>query len=126
MSSLHANASRNVGRLLLTTLTFAGSPAHRAPGKPAAVSATLSEWKVELSQGTIAAGSVTFSVRNAGTIPHAFEVEGQGIEQETRVLEPGSSATLTLAATKTISPVADSRASRTPSRLIFSSESAHS
>jgi len=28
--------------------------------------------------------------------PHAFEVEGQGIEQETTVIQPGSSATLTL------------------------------
>ena len=29
------------------------------------------------------AGRVTFTVTNAGSIPHAFEVEGQGIERET-------------------------------------------
>src|SRR5205823_10929013 len=51
---------------------------------------------VELSTRTIAAGTVTFSVANVGSIPHAFEVEGQGIEQETAVIQPGSSATLTL------------------------------
>jgi plastocyanin len=96
MRPLHAIASHSVGRLLLAALTFAGTPAHRTPSNPAAVSAKLSEWKVELSQRTITAGSVTFSVTNAGTIPHAFEVEGQGIERETAVIQPGSSATLQL------------------------------
>jgi uncharacterized cupredoxin-like copper-binding protein len=96
MRSMHAVPVRTVGRLLLGALTFAGTPAHRTPGDPAAVSAKLSEWKVELSQGAITAGSVTFTVTNAGSIPHAFEVEGQGIEQETDVIQPGSSATLKL------------------------------
>ena len=96
MGSMHATPSRNVAGLMLAALTFAGAHAHRAPGDPAAVSAKLSEWKVELSQGTITAGSVTFTVTNAGSIPHAFEIEGQGIERETNVLQPGSSATLTL------------------------------
>src|SRR5213083_3086241 len=80
---------RNVARLLLSLL------AHR-PENPAAVSATLTEWKVELSAGTIAAGTVTFTVTNGGSIPHALEVEGQGIEQETSVIQPGATATLTL------------------------------
>src|SRR2546429_3927426 len=30
------------------------------------------------------------------SIPHAFEVEGQGIERETELIQPGSTATLTL------------------------------
>ena len=80
---------RNVTRLLLSLL------AHR-PENPAAVSARLTEWKVELSAGTIAAGAVTFTVTNVGSIPHALEVEGQGIEQATGVIQPGASATLTL------------------------------
>ena len=84
---------RNVARLLLSGLAF-GAPAP-APA-PAAVNVKLSEWKVELSAGTIAAGTVTFTVTNAGSIPHALEVEGQGIEQETGVIQPGASATLTL------------------------------
>src|SRR5512146_615498 len=96
MRSMHAMPSRNVAGLLFGALTFAGTPAHRPSGDPAAVSAKLSEWKVELSQGAITAGSVTFTVTNAGSIPHAFEVEGQGIERETAVIQPGSSATLTL------------------------------
>jgi plastocyanin len=60
------------------------------------VTAKLSEWKVELSQTTVAPGQVTFTVTNAGSIPHGFEVEGHGIEQQTALLQPGSSATLTL------------------------------
>jgi len=96
MSYLHAVPLRNVARLLLAAVALAWAPAHSAPGDPEFVSAKLSEWKVELSQATITAGSVTFTVTNAGSIPHAFEVEGQGIERETDVLQPGSSATLTL------------------------------
>jgi len=96
MSSVHAVPVRNATGLLLAAVALAGAPAHRAPGDPAAVSAKLSEWKVELSERTIAAGTVTFTVANVGSIPHALEVEGQGIEQETPVIQPGSSATLTL------------------------------
>src|SRR3989441_11774380 len=96
MSYVHAVPLRNAAGLLLAAVTLAGAPAHRAPGDPAAVSAKLSEWKVELSKRTIAAGTVTFTVANVGSIPHGFEVEGQGIEQETALIQPGSSATLTL------------------------------
>ncbi|PYP25758.1 MAG: hypothetical protein DMD51_07445 [Gemmatimonadetes bacterium] len=96
MSYTHAPSVRNARALLLAAVALAGAPAHPAPGDPAAVHAKLSEWKVELSQRTIAAGTVTFTVANVGSIPHAFEVEGQGIEQETTVIQPGSSATLTL------------------------------
>jgi len=96
MSYTHAPSVRNARALLLAAGALAGAPAHPAPGDPAAVRAKLSEWKVDLSQRTIAAGTVTFTVANVGSIPHAFEVEGQGIEQETTVIQPGSSATLTL------------------------------
>src|SRR5213595_441686 len=62
----------------------------------AQVSVKLSEWNVGLSQANIAAGPVTFVVTNAGSIPHGFEVEGQGIEQEIETIQPGASDTLTL------------------------------
>src|ERR1051325_11599335 len=98
MSYVHAVAVRNAARLLLAAAALTGSTAaaHRAPGDPAAVSAKLSEWQVELSERTIPAGSVTFTVANVGSIPHALEVEGQGIEQETAIIQPGASTTLTL------------------------------
>ncbi len=94
MVSIHAVPTRNVAAVLLAAAALAAAqPTHRAPG---AVSAKLSEWKVELSEATIAAGPVTFTISNAGSIPHAFEVEGEGIEQETTVIQPGATATLTL------------------------------
>src|SRR5437867_13062932 len=98
MSYVHAVPLRNAAALLLAAVALVGAraPAHPAAGDPAAVSAKLSEWKVELSTRTIAAGTVKFTVANVGSIPHAFEVEGQGIEQETPVIRPGASATLTL------------------------------
>jgi plastocyanin len=68
----------------------------RGSSDPVAVTAKLSEWKVELSEATVAEGAVRFTVANAGSIPHAFEVEGHGIEQQTTLIQPGSSATLTL------------------------------
>ncbi len=81
---------RNLANSLLTAIALAGEP------HPVAVTATLSEWKVELSERRIAPGAVTFTVMNAGSIPHALEVEGEGIEQETEVIQPGARATLTL------------------------------
>ena len=67
-----------------------------APHQASTVSVRLSEWKVELSRPAIGPGPVTFIVKNAGAIPHAFEVEGKGIEQETAQLAPGDSTTITL------------------------------
>ncbi len=81
---------RNLASSMLTAIALAGEP------HPVAVTATLSEWKVELSERRIAPGVVTFTVTNAGSIPHALEVEGEGIEQETEVIQPGAHATLTL------------------------------
>jgi len=94
MVSMHAVPTRNIAGVLLAAAALAAAqPTQRAPG---AVSAKLSEWKVELSEATIAAGPVTFTISNAGSIPHAFEVEGEGIEQETKVIQPGATARLTL------------------------------
>jgi uncharacterized cupredoxin-like copper-binding protein len=90
MTHVLAVPFRNLASAMLTAVALAGEP------HPVAVTATLSEWKVELSERRIAPGVVTFTVMNAGSIPHALEVEGEGIEQETEVIQPGARATLTL------------------------------
>jgi plastocyanin len=41
-------------------------------------------------------GTVTVEVTNAGQIDHALEVEGNGVEEETETISPGSSAKLTV------------------------------
>jgi uncharacterized cupredoxin-like copper-binding protein len=90
MTHTFAVPFRNLASSLLTALALTHTT------KPVAVTATLSEWKVELSARRIDAGTVTFTIANVGSIPHAFEVEGEGIDQETAVIKPGASATLTL------------------------------
>ncbi len=89
-------AARNGAALLLAALGLSGAPHHELSEEPVQVAATLSEWKVELSQVTIAAGTVRFAVTNAGSIPHGFAVEGRGIEKAIETIQPGQSDTLTL------------------------------
>src|SRR5712675_1024555 len=60
------------------------------------VSVRLSEWKLELSQLTVPTGDVEISVTNGGTMLHAFEIEGQGLEKEIEPLNSGATATLQL------------------------------
>ena len=86
--------TRNAAGLLLAGALVAAIPAPR--GNPVPVSAKLSEWTIQLSVATVPAGPVRFTVTNGGSIPHALEVEGQGTEQETPLIQPGASATLTL------------------------------
>src|SRR3989454_224396 len=95
MRPIYAVATRNVAGAL-APLVLGGPIAHRAPGDPVVVSARVWGWKVALSASTVPAGTVTFTVTNAGTIPHAFEIEGHGIEKQTEQIQPGSTATLTL------------------------------
>lgn len=62
----------------------------------ASVRVTLTEWKVELSDRTTPEGTVAFTITNDGNVPHAFEIEGAGVERETQLIQPGASDTLTL------------------------------
>ena len=87
---------RNAAGPVFALLILAGFSRHGRMGEPGTVKVRLSEWKVELSERTVATGTVAFTIANTGSIPHAFEVEGPGIERETDVIQPGSSATLTL------------------------------
>jgi plastocyanin len=43
------------------------------------------------------AGETTFTVSNEGEFPHALEIEGNGIEEETEELGPGESGSVTVA-----------------------------
>jgi plastocyanin/phosphohistidine phosphatase SixA len=60
------------------------------------VNVRLSEWKLELSQLTVPTGEVEFTVTNRGTMPHAFEVEGQGLEKDLEPIKVGATSTLRL------------------------------
>ena len=92
MTSLFPVPAHHMLALVLGT-SIVGQP---GPTDSTAVSVKLSEWKVELSTAAVPVGTVRFTVTNAGSIPHAFEVEGHGIEKQTPLIQPGNNATLTL------------------------------
>lgn len=81
-------------KALLTLAALAALPL--AAAAQSTTDVRLSEWKVELASSSVPAGTVTFNVINVGTIPHAFEVEGRGVEREIPLIQPGHSASLRL------------------------------
>jgi len=72
----------------------ASSHALDAGGAPTVVDVQLAEWKVSLSPDEVPPGRIVFHVHNAGKVPHAFEIEGHGIERRTPEIPPGDGATL--------------------------------
>ena len=55
------------------------------------------EFKLAPAKVTISApGTVTFEATNAGTIDHALELEGNGVEQKIGAIAPGASGKLTV------------------------------
>ena len=77
------------------SVASATGPASTKP-VPSTVKVALSEWKVQLTPAEVPAGPVVFEVTNSGTIPHAYEVEGRGLEKSTPQIKPGATATLQL------------------------------
>jgi uncharacterized cupredoxin-like copper-binding protein len=74
-----ALASRSALASALAVLLLAcggggGSGAGSSAASGSAVAATESEFKIELDKSSVAAGSVTFHVKNSGAIAHEFVV----------------------------------------------------
>jgi len=60
----------------------------------AVVDVKLTEFTIEMPR-TVTPGQVTFSVTNAGTREHNFEVEGEGVEKSFEIkLKPGETKNL--------------------------------
>ena len=79
-----------------TTATGTATTATTTTGNTASapVLVTLSEYSIEMP-ATLPAGLTKFEIRNAGQLPHNFEIEGQGIEKELdEDLAPGASGVL--------------------------------
>jgi uncharacterized cupredoxin-like copper-binding protein len=77
-----------------TTTTEEQQP---APTGPVAETVNLSESEYKIDPADVdakKAGVVEFKVQNEGSITHALEVEGAGVEQRTDDIAPGESATL--------------------------------
>jgi uncharacterized cupredoxin-like copper-binding protein len=73
-----------------TTSTSATTTTSAATSVP--VSET--EFKIALPKTSVAAGSYAFEVKNDGHIPHDFVVQGNGVDERTPTIQPGSSATV--------------------------------
>jgi len=78
-----------------TTQTTAPTATTPAEGRRP-VSVVGTEFRFTPSSIRVRAGETTFRLRNEGAAPHALEVEGQGIEEETRVIQGGQTAELTV------------------------------
>ena len=63
-------------------------------GGGAGTRVVLTEFEIDPANPTAKAGKVTFDVVNEGSAPHALEIEGNGAEFETDVLDGGGTATL--------------------------------
>ena len=67
------------------------------PSSPSdTVQVAISEWKIVLSSIEVESGTVVFHVRNNGTMPHAFEIEGQGVEKATHPIRAGADSLIAL------------------------------
>jgi uncharacterized cupredoxin-like copper-binding protein len=78
-----------------STSSESGTTGQAAAGQ--AISIGEAEFKLDPSSVQVdQAGTVTFRVTNNGTIDHALEVDGQGVEEETETIKPGQSAELTV------------------------------
>lgn len=64
-----------------TTETAAVTSTPGAETASAAVQVTLTEYTIQMPSA-LPAGRTTFEIHNNGQLPHNFEIEGQGIEQE--------------------------------------------
>src|SRR5215471_14045071 len=81
--------------LALLGMAQMSASAASAP-QPTTVQVRLSEWAVTLDPKVVSPGAVVFRVVNDGSIPHAFEVEGQGLEKSISLLKPGQAGELTV------------------------------
>lgn len=61
-----------IGFVTLVAVALVGCSG--APARPSAASADLKEFSITLDQTTLAAGEVTFNVKNNGTVVHEFVV----------------------------------------------------
>jgi uncharacterized cupredoxin-like copper-binding protein len=86
--------------LLLPILVLAGCGGgnnESTQAGPVVQTVQISEKEFSLTPSTVnvsKAGTVEFQLTNDGQVTHAFEVEGNGVEEETEDIEPGQSATL--------------------------------
>jgi uncharacterized cupredoxin-like copper-binding protein len=89
--------------LSLLLAACGGSSTPSAGGGPVQQTIQISEKEYSLTPGTVTVsktGTYDFTVTNKGTIAHALEIEGNGVEKKIGDIQPGASATLRVTLTK--------------------------
>jgi uncharacterized cupredoxin-like copper-binding protein len=91
---------------VLLAVTGCGGSSSSSSMQSGAVVKTIevSEKEFSLTPSTVTLskpGTYAFRIGNKGTITHAFEVEGKGVEEKSGDIQAGSSATLEVNFTKT-------------------------
>jgi len=69
-------------------------------GSGTKVTATLTDFHVELSEKTFTAGTYTFDVTNAGKATHSLEIVRDNVDVRSDNIQPGHSDQITIALTK--------------------------
>ena len=90
---------------LVPFLAACGGDDEEANGEPAVASQTIeiSGTEYQFDPSTVSVdgpGTYTFRLVNDGEEPHALEIEGTGIEEETDTIGPGESAEVTVELTE--------------------------
>lgn len=80
----------------LVPLAVACRRGERTPEEPHRVTIQAASYAFQPSNITVPRGPVRFIVVNMSDIVHAFEVEGQGLEEETGDIQPASTDSLTV------------------------------
>jgi len=81
------------------TIAAATAPAASVASGSNGVMVQLKDFMITVDKSTVSAGMVTFNVKNNGPSPHNFNVKINGEEKGVPTLDPGMTATLTLALT---------------------------
>jgi plastocyanin len=82
---------------LSLVLAACGGSSSTSPGGPVQQTIQISEKEYSLNPGTVTVsktGAYKFRVTNNGTIAHALEINGNGLEEKTGDIQPGATATL--------------------------------
>jgi len=84
--------------LALAGAALAAVMSHNSASAATAINVTEREYKLTLSKKTASAGTVTFTVHNAGHVKHALAVSGGGLSgvKRTLTIAPGKTRTLTV------------------------------
>jgi uncharacterized lipoprotein len=107
MTNLHRRLELVAGALAVAALAGCGGHGNKsssgntssATGAQASkVTATESEFKIQLSQQSFSPGSHTFVAVNNGKFPHSLEINGPGLPNQRigGTIAPGQSKTLTV------------------------------